>query len=157
MTVKDYVRFRERLREHEGFCSREYRDTVGKITIGYGYNVDDRGIEEFERITGRFYDGSVSFAEAMLLLEHVLLETEHELLTRASWITKLNGVRYGVLLDMAYNLGVPGLLKFKKTLASIAAGDYALAAQQMLQSKWARQVKGRAVRLSQLMAAGVEE
>lgn len=159
MTVAEYLQFRARLMRHEGFRDREYLDTVGKRTIGYGYNVDDRGTAEFERVTGRAYDGSVTLAEGVLLLEHVVAVTERELLDKLpwlrAWLHRAEGVRYGVLLDMAYNLGVPKLLKFKSTLSNIEYGFYADAARAMLQSKWARQVKSRAERLATHMRDGV--
>lgn len=155
MTVMDYVRFRERLKQHEGFRAKEYLDTVGKRTIGYGYNVEDRGEAEYTIVTGHPYTGETSPKSAERLLEHVVLETEQELLGRLPWLTKLDGVRYGVVLDMAYNLGVPRLLKFTTTLEHVRARRYANAARAMLQSKWARQVKGRAERLATHMRDGV--
>lgn len=72
-----------------------------------------------------------------------------------SWWPTLSDVRQDVLVNMAYELGVNGLLAFHQTLTYVAAGEYALAAVAMLQSKWAKQVPGRAKRLAQQMATGV--
>ena len=69
-------------------------------------------------------------------------------------MAKLDDVRQRVLLDMAFNLGVVGLLSFKRTLGVIEAGRYELAAAMMLDSKWAGQVGQRAERLSRMMATG---
>ena len=70
------------------------------------------------------------------------------------WVETLDEVRQRVLVDMAFNLGIPSLLTFKRTLASVEAGNYTVAAAQMLESKWARQVGTRAIRLSEMMATG---
>jgi lysozyme len=67
------------------------------------------------------------------------------------WALKLDDDRYRVLLNMAYNLGVPGLLKFENTLRLIQNGKYAAAARAMLQSDWALQVPARAARLAERM------
>jgi len=63
-------------------------------------------------------------------------------------------VRQRVLLDMAFNLGISGLLKFKRTLKAIRAKQYEKAAEMMLDSRWATQVGQRAKRLSKMMATG---
>ncbi len=128
------------LRAHEGVRSKPYRDTVGKLTIGVGRNLDDRGL---------------SPEEIDFLLSNDIDDHWVELLTALPWVTRLSPTRQIVLLDMAFNLGVPGLLKFAHTLDSIKSGDYALAAKQMLQSKWARQVGPRARRLSQMMLTDI--
>ena len=71
-----------------------------------------------------------------------------------SWFENLDPIRQTVLLDMCFNLGIGGLLKFKDTLKAIETGDYAHASMYMLDSLWAKQVKGRAIRLSQMMLTG---
>lgn len=124
---------------HEGYRQFPYRCTAGKLTIGIGFNLDDTGLFEDE-------------AKAVLSLR--IMRTARQLEKHLPWITNLDPVRQAVLLDMAYNLGVPGLLKFKNTLADVQAGRYAAAAGKMLQSKWADQVGKRAVRLSQMMESG---
>ena len=71
------------------------------------------------------------------------------------WFPNLDQVRQDVLIDMAYNLGFFGLSTFKNTLAYIANGNYDKAADNMLKSKWATQVKGRAEELAEMMRTGV--
>lgn len=116
-----------------------YQDTVGKITIGYGWNLTDNGIPSF-------------IAER--LLDFAINETVSDLLKKFPWAAELDAVRFGVLLNMAYNLGVPRLAQFTRTLALVQAKDYAAAADAMMQSKWAGQVKGRALRLAMQMRTG---
>lgn len=126
---------------HEGLRRYPYTDTVGKLTIGVGRNLTDRGLSE---------------GEIQVLLENDILAVEHELVAALPWIATLSEVRLRVLLNMGFNLGVPGLLKFKETLAAVRDGYYALAAERMLQSKWAGQVGRRATELAEMMKTGVD-
>jgi lysozyme len=129
------------LRLHEGERLKPYRCTAGKLTIGVGRNLDDRGITP---------------AESAMLLANDISAVETELLRALPWASQLDEVRQRVLLDMAFNLGLPGLLEFRRTLATIQAGRYQQAAAMMLDSKWAAQVGQRARRLSQMMVSGQE-
>ena len=124
---------------HEGYRRFPYRDTVGKLTVGIGINLDD---------TGLFLD------EAQAVLQIRLAKVAAELEKQVPWVADLDEVRASVLVDMAYNLGVAGLLGFKNTLAFVKAGEYTKAAQNMLRSKWAGQVGKRATRLAEMMRTG---
>ena len=127
------------LRLHEGERLKPYRCTAGKLTIGVGRNLEDRGI---------------SAEESAMLLANDIAAEERELLRALPWVATLDEVRQRVLLDMAFNMGIVGLLGFKRTLATIQAGDYQAAATMMLDSRWAKQVGQRAERLSRMMATG---
>jgi lysozyme len=127
---------------HEGRVSHAYQDSLGYWTIGIGHLVDKR---KGGRLPDHIIDALFDFD----------LEEHTEPLYRARpWIAQLDEVRHAVLIDMAFNLGVPGLLTFKATLACVQAGDYSQAARQMLKSKWATQVKTRATRLARMMETG---
>jgi lysozyme len=139
-SVLDKEALRAQLKEHEGVRLKPYRDTVGKLTIGVGRNLDDRGI---------------SMAEAEFLLDNDIEDHTKELFEKAPWVKRLDPTRQAVLVDMAFNLGVAGLLAFRRTLTSVQIGDYKLASLQMLASKWARQVKSRAFTLSKMMRTGI--
>jgi lysozyme len=127
------------LRLHEGERLKPYRCTAGKLTIGVGRNLEDRGITATESayLLGNDIDGFYVALQKAL-----------------PWVSQLDEVRQRVLLDMAFNLGIQGLLTFKNTLATIKAGDYGKAGPMMLQSKWAEQVGRRAERLSTMMVTG---
>lgn len=127
------------LRLHEGERLKPYRCTAGKLTIGIGRNLDDRGI---------------TAEESAYLLANDITREERALIQALPWVAQLDEVRQRVLLDMAFNMGLGGLLQFKNTLATIKAGDYAKAATMMLDSRWAGQVGQRAERLSRMMATG---
>lgn len=128
----------EQLQRHEGLRLKPYRDSVGKWTIGYGRNLDDRGISEDE--AGFMLDNDI---------DQVVAELE-----RMPLYLSLDSVRQVVLANMAFNMGVPTLLEFRRMLGALARGEWNRAADEMLDSKWARQVGYRAVELSELMRTG---
>ena len=131
----------EDLKRDEGLRLTAYKDTVGVWTVGYGH--------------AHVAPGTVwtrEEAERMLRLDAAKHGMELE--KRAPWIASLDPVRRRVLWNMAFNLGVNGLLGFKNTLAMIQRGEYAKAADAMLKSKWSRQVGQRAQRLANQMRDG---
>jgi lysozyme len=123
--------------EHEGLRTRVYEDTTGHLTIGVGRNLSDQGISK---------------AEALILLRNDIADARRELDENLPWWRGLSPIRQRVVLDLAFNLGIRGLLKFRRTLASIQAGNHTAAAGQLLESKYAQQVGVRALRLARMMA-----
>ena len=89
-----------------------------------------------------------------MILAHRVRKIQFELISRLPYWNRLSPIRQDVLINMAYNLGIEGLMKFKVTLSMIEAGRYEEAARQMLQSKWAKQVGKRAIDLSNMMLEG---
>ena len=140
MTESLLNRIKAQLVRHEGLRLKPYRCTAGKLTIGIGRNLDDRGISQ---------------KEAYAMLERDILDFEQQLLDDIPDVYNgLDEVRQSVLLNMCFNLGLKGLLEFKNTLGFVAAGDWERAANGMLASKWAKQVGMRAIELSELMRKG---
>ncbi len=135
----NHTALKDQLIAHEGLRLKPYADTVGKLTIGVGRNLDDAGI---------------STHEAMLLLDHDIEAVEDDLDQRMPWWRGLTETRQLVLADMCFNLGIARLQGFKNTLAAIHSGDYEAAADGMLASKWAGQVGKRAHRLARMMREG---
>jgi lysozyme len=134
----------ELLVRHEGLRLKPYKDTVGKLTIGVGRNLDDIGISKDEATT---------------LLIHDIARVEQELNECLPWWTQLDPVRQAVLIDLGFNLGVktgnpPKLLTFKTTLGLIEQGDYAAAAARLKTTPWHTQVGNRAERLEQMLETG---
>lgn len=127
---------RAELVRDEGLRLRIYKDTVGKLTIGVGRNLDDVGISK---------------DEAYLMLDNDIQRTSDSLDKNLPWWKTLDEVRQRVILNMAFNMGINSLLGFKNTLAAIQAGRYNDAADGMLASKWATQVGDRATRLAKMM------
>ena len=135
----DYMRLIAQLRKHEGVEHKPYTDTVGKLTIGVGRNLDDRGLSDHE----------IDF-----LLQNDIQLVEEELDQWWSHWRSLNQTRQLVVADMMFNMGRPRLSQFKMFLAALQAGDYEMASTEMLDSKWASQVKGRATTLADMMSTG---
>lgn len=129
----------DQLVQHEGLKLKPYRDTVGKLTIGVGRNLDDMGI---------------SIDEAMIMLDNDVTTAENELHSRFPITRNLNGTRYWVLVNMCFNMGAPRLAGFKKMWLAVETQDWPKAAKEMLDSKWARQVGNRANELADLMRNG---
>lgn len=123
----------------EGCKLKPYRDTVGKLTIGIGRNLDDVGISK---------------AEALALLAADIDIAAAGLDKALPWWRDMTDSRQQVLCNMAFNMGLPSLLGFKNTLAAMKAGDYRAAAAGMRASKWAKQVGARAERLAKTMEQG---
>lgn len=134
----------DRLERHEGESLFPYKDTTGHLTIGIGRNLDGRGI---------------SHEEAKYLLANDVNRVSHELDVDLPWWRGLDQVRQSVLAEMAFNLGTAELLTFKEFLGFVRGGLYNEAAEDMLNTLWARQVgKGpgqRAYNLSEMVRTGI--
>lgn len=129
----------ELVKRHEGFREKAYRDTEGYLTIGYGFNID----------------GNVMCEEAALAqLRCDLHKTEKRMLRTIPQFKNVKGVRRIALIDMGYNLGVPGLRKFKKMWSAIGRNDWEEAACQAQDSRWFRQVKTRGTRIVEILRTG---
>lgn len=129
---------RDDLIRHEALRLKPYEDSEGILTIGVGRNLEDRGI---------------SRDEAMQMLDNDI-ELVLDECRDFPWFEGLSQTRKDVVANMVFNLGINRFKKFSKTIAYIEMGQFDAAAVEMLDSKWARQVKGRATELSQNMADG---
>ena len=144
----------------EGLLLEVYQDTLGIDTIGVGRNLEDRGItkEELDALDipniETVYQHGITESDAMFLLENDVQIVEEELLKAHPCIAELDAVRQLVLVDMAFNMGVPRLCKFKKMWAGVHEGDFRTAAKEMLDSRWAIQVKSRSHKLAHAMHHG---
>ena len=152
--------FINKLIAHEGLRLQVYQDTLGIDTIGIGRNLEDRGItkEELDWMDipnmDAVYEYGITEADAMHLAKNDVQIVEEELVRAHPCVDKLDAVRQLVLVDMAFNMGVPRLCKFKKMWAAIENEDYQTAAKEMLDSRWAVQVKSRSTKLAHAMHHG---
>ena len=150
----------KKLIEHEGLRLEVYQDTLGIDTIGVGRNLKDRGITEEELNTmdipniETVYQYGITEVDAAFLLENDVEIVEKELLVAHPCVDSLDSVRQLILMDMAFNMGVPRLCKFKNMWAAIHSEDFPTAAKEMLDSRWANQVKSRATKLAHAMHHG---
>lgn len=131
----------EDLIRDEGLRLKPYTDTVGKLTIGVGRNLDDVGISE---------------EEARAMLNADIDRAESGLRKTIPWfLSAPESVQRG-LTNMAFNMGIIRLTQFGRMLSALAAKDYDAAAAEALKSKWATQVGARAVRIAELFESAKE-
>lgn len=142
------------IKRHEGFSEHVYLCPAGKRTVGYGYNLDANPLKLSSSEIVHALKNGMAEQEAERLLTRMVGRCIDQLDTGIPWCVDIDPVRHDALINMAYNLGIVGLLKFTKTLALIKAGDYPKAADEMLKSKWASDVGHRAVELSAQMRSG---
>lgn len=126
--------------KHEGLRLRPYKDTVGKLSIGYGRNLDDTGISE---------------AEAEYLLDNDIARSVRDC-RGFPWFNGLSDARQNVVASMVFNMGLSRFIQFKRLISAIENQQWDVAANEMLSSKWAGQVGRRAVELSNIMATDLE-
>ena len=130
--VRDLVR-------DEGMRLKPYTDTVGKVTIGVGRNLDDVGISE---------------DEALAMLDADIDRSMADLDRTLPWLFERPEPVRRALVNMCFNLGWPRLSGFRNMLDALEAGDYDRAAAEALDSRWARQVGARAERIAALFREG---
>lgn len=122
------------IKRHEGKRNKVYYDTEGIMTIGYGYNLE-KGLS----------DAAVDF-----LFKESMQEVYSEALS-FSWYANLSPVRRAVIENMLFNLGKSRFMGFKRTIQYLDNGQFDQAAEEMLNSKWSKQVGSRAITLSEMM------
>lgn len=151
---------------HEGLRLEVYKCPADYWTIGVGRNLEAKGLTPDEQIKLLGTDGlskdevierlklrGIAKSEALFLLDNDIADCRKDL-ERYDWYTQLDPVRKKVLIDMRLNLGMAGLLEFRRMIAALVRGDYKAAAAEMVDSKWYRQVKTRGVRLAGMMRTG---
>jgi lysozyme len=136
----------DQLTRDEGVRLDIYNDNRGFRTIGIGHNLDANPIPGL--VT------PITLAQAKEILGKDVERISMFLQQKLPWIVNLDDARHGVLLNMSFNLGVPGLLGFHHNLADTQAGNYAQAAADMKSSAWYIEVGERAERLTQQMLTG---
>ncbi len=152
--------FIQKLIAHEGLRLEVYKDSLGIDTIGIGRNLEDRGItkEELDWMDipnmAIVHTLGITEADAMYLAENDVEIVEEELVRAHPCVDKLDAVRQLVVMDMAFNMGVPRLCKFKNMWNAIHEENYIAAAKEMLDSRWAVQVKSRSTKLANAMHNG---
>ena len=137
MERRIFERLRQQLTIYEGVRSHPYLCSAGRLTVGVGRNLEDNGISQ---------------SEAEYLLDNDIQRCWDQVIEVLPWSRSVPLVIQEVLVHMCFNLGIEGLLGFKKTLAAMQAGEWGQAAHEMRASRWARQVGTRAENL----AAAVE-
>lgn len=133
-------RIAKQLERDEGKRANGYKDSRGIWTIGIGHNVES---------------GPPLNDEAILaVLESDLDYVEMRLDFSLPWSKHIGSARRGVLLNMSFNLGIDGLLGFQNMLRHMNNGEWDYAANELLDSRYAKQVGQRAVRLAEQLRTG---
>ena len=133
----------EKIKEHEGFVDHVYKCTAGFDTIGYGFAIKDLEIPEH-------------IAEELLIIKLEKLQKNAN--SRFKWLEDMPVEVQEVVLNMCYQLGVTGFSKFRKAISAMQEGDWEEAADEMLDSKWARSDSPpRAKELSDIVRNQVEK
>ena len=137
-----YEQLKERIKEHEGFVPRIYKDSLGFATIGYGHLVKEG--EQWEE--GKEYTKEQ--------LEYVF-DTDFEEAKKNAFsligdIELVDDAKC-VIIEMVFQLGIAGVGKFKAMWKALKENDYNTASLEMLDSRWAKQTPKRAEKLSAIM------
>lgn len=150
--------FREQIQRDEGFRAQAYPDFTGDanrkkiaalwqeflnaggtVAVGYGRNLTMNPLSQ---------------EEASYLLDHDLAQIERNVIQALPWAAHLDAPRQAVLFNMAYNLGLAGLLGFRKMLAAVERQDWNIAKLEILDSRLPEQIGERAARLAKQMYTG---
>ena len=134
-------RFIKQMRFHEGVRNKVYKDHLGIETIGVGRNLVARGLSD---------------EEVDYLLTNDITIVENELDNGLSWWRDLDEVRQRALADLAFNMGLPRLHGFVKMLDALQRRDYHAAADELLDSKYAKQVGERSNRVAEMIRTGAD-
>jgi lysozyme len=129
----------ERIFAYDDATGQRVRAPQGNLTWGRGFNLDACG-------SSRLFD---------VMERELITQCEGDLTANLPWYPNLDSVRQSVLLDVAYNAGVPHLLGFQKMLASVSTKDWQGARDQLLDSAAARQLPNRYGPLAQMLLTGV--
>ena len=129
----------EQLKIHEGVKLKPYKCTAGKLTIGVGKNIEDNGI---------------TLEEAEYLLQNDIAEARSQLLHAFPWMGELNDARISAMINFTFNVGIGTVKKFKNTLSCMQSGEWDKAADEMMDSRWARQVGNRAIEVTEQIRTG---
>ena len=144
-------RIRDQIKFHEGVKNTVYKDHLGYLTVGVGHLILETDPENNLEVGDAITDDRVNE-----LFEVDLKVCTDELDAKLPWWKDLDEIRQRCLIDLTFNMGMPRLLKFKKTLAHLENADFISAGDELLNSNYARQVGKRANRISEMIKTGVD-
>jgi len=148
------------LKRHEGLVLHAYRCSANRWTIGYGRNLQDKGLSNEEKEmfgvekSMDMLTRKITKAQATKLLTSDVAEFEASVISKVSFFDELDSVRQDILINMAFNMGINRLMKFKNMLGKLKEHDYQGSADEMKDSKWYVQVGIRSAELYVQMVTG---
>ncbi len=141
MEAANLNELKKRVKIHEGFSAKPYKDTLGKMTVGYGHLcVED------------FWDENTEYTEAQL--DRIFDTDFDKAIEGAARVCEgmdLPDKKFGVFIEMAFQLGATGLSKFKKALAAAKDHEWQVCHDELLSSRWHKQTPNRAKQLAAIM------
>lgn len=174
--MKTTERFKliQQLKRHEGVMLKVYRCPANKLTIGIGRNLQDKGltnveqnfifgegnmsknvvIDEFMKRKVDDKGNNITVQEAEWLLERDIENCVSEL-ERHKWFTELDSVRQDAIINMCFNMGYGGLMKFTRMIKALELKDYITASKEASNSRWYKQVGNRSKEIVQQILTGV--
>lgn len=144
--MTSFIEAEQLIMRNEGFRAHAYQCPAGKWTIGYGRNVDKSGGKGISEHEGRYLLHN-DIADAAVFLQEYFYGT---------W-ENVNAVRQAVLIDMVHNLGFRRFMTFRNMIAAVKRGDHEAADREIMNSRYAKQVGGRAQRNAAMMRLGIVE
>ena len=133
----------ETLKRHEGVKSHAYKDHFGTWHIGAGRNIHAEGANK---------GMGLSEEEIDFMLSNDIARTIQELSSEYPWFNNLEeGARRDGIINMHFNLGRYRFAKFVKAIGHMKAENYDAAAAEFLDSRWAKQVKGRSLEVTDMI------
>lgn len=121
MNADALKKLKNRIKGHEGLRLFPYLDTKGKWTIGYGRNLSQKGITE---------------AESEMLLQRDIDDATADLYRMLPFVKLIDDARKAVFIELSFNMGIGGLLSFRKMIEAAKKNDWELASKELLSSKW---------------------
>jgi lysozyme len=158
----DFSKLRDQVIKHEGVRSSVYKDSEGNATVGIGFNLQRGGAEEILRSVGGDYQSILAGTEELSESQmNALLDADlQEAIKNCSEVFprffELSDIRQRALVDMMFNLGRPRFESFKKMINAINDGEFRKAADEMKDSRWYVQVKGRGETLEAMIRTDEE-
>ena len=144
--TRDNDLLQKQLEDEEDKRSCVYKDHLGYYTIGIGRLVDSRkGARGLRDVEIKF------------MLDNDVEELVGDINSMLPWFSKLDAVRQDVIIMMAFQMGLQGMLAFNTTLGFVKDGEYEEASKQMLKSRWAKQTPDRAKRMAEQMRTGIRQ
>lgn len=144
----------QRLAMHEGIRLEPYICPAGYKTIGIGRNLETNPLTAEEKRVCGDYEYRISKQAAFYLLRNDINRVIKECKKGIPFFNCLDNERQYALVDMAFNLGIEGLLKFKNMLSAMGMGNWDIASEECLNSKYAKDVGRRAKRISETIRTG---
>jgi lysozyme len=140
----DMDRLLASVKKHEGYRNKVYLDTLGKRTVGVGHLCVEDFWEDDKEYDEKFL---------MTILEHDLqtaIKGAKDLMSENGCMD-MDEVAEEIIIEMIFQLGKTGVSKFKNMWKALSALDYSTAAEQMLDSRWAKQTPNRANGMADIM------